>query len=262
MFVGVGVMTALCAASYQLFVPETLNLMAAKVKAATATAEATATEPIGEKGDANSSPELAWYELDPGTKALLRDPQQRAVVTANAAMMFNYAGVLTILPLHATTVAAFGPLEIGALFSACSALGLVGGPLSGWLTDKLGDRVAVITPGLGVCAVGGLGMALANDPTTLVAAVFLWGAGEAIAGPAVAAYTADAAPDDQRGAALALSRSAGDAVFLVAPLAMGVMADVAGVGGLPLALMGVATAATAVYVPRAARHATWLEKSL
>jgi hypothetical protein len=101
MFVGVGILTACCSAAYAVFVPETLVLVSAKVRA-TATATADKVKELGaivDKSALHPTPKSAWYELDPGTKTLLRDPQQRAVLAANAALMFNYAGAcLTFFP--------------------------------------------------------------------------------------------------------------------------------------------------------------------
>ena len=49
--------------------------------------------------------------------------------------------------------------------------------------------------------------------------------GTATIGPAPAAYVADIAPPDLRGLAMGLYRSAGDAGFLLGPIALGALAD-------------------------------------
>lgn len=215
MFVGVGLTTTACAGAYALLVKDI-------------------------HGSASSSPKQKTFSWD-----LLDSQGQRGAVVANAALASNYALALAILPLQCSVVMNAGPLEIGYLFSAVSAVGIVGGPLSGYVSDKFG-RAAVICPGLAVCAVGDALLAVASDATSLIVAAFVWGVGESVAAPAIAAVSADVAPDDRRAESLALSRSASDFSFLVAPPAMGLVADLASPSA-PLALAACATGLAAIH---------------
>lgn len=215
MFLGVAAVTAACAVAYAKCVPEIQERASPQQVATTSTLE------------------------------LLADPAQRGAVIANAALASNYALALAILPIQYAHVAGAGPLEIGYLFSAVSALGIVGGPLSGFISDRCG-RVAVLAPGLGLVALGNALLAAATDANTLILAAFVWGAGEAVAAPAVAALTADVAPANSRGQSLALSRTSADLSFLIVPPALGLVADLAGDASTPFYLASGLTALAAI----------------
>lgn len=221
MFLGVSLATAACAVAYSRFVPE---IITSKV--------------------AEDAAEKQQQQQTTSSWELLKDPAQRGAVVANAALSSNYALALSILPLQYANVANAGPAEIGYLFSAVSAIGVLAGPLSGCISDKFG-RVAVITPGLATVAAGNALLASACDSQSLIVAAFVWGAGEAFAAPAVAALTADAAPHDRRAESLALSRTAGDASFLIVPPTMGLIADIAGTASTPFYFASILSAAAA-----------------
>ncbi|KAJ8609118.1 hypothetical protein CTAYLR_006057 [Chrysophaeum taylorii] len=217
MFLGVGLGTAACATAYALCVPE-----------------------ISRGSESTPEKRRSWGK----SLALLGDRAQRGSVAANAALASNYALALSVLPLQCHAIMNAGPLEIGYLFSVVSALGIVGGPLSGYLSDRFG-RVAVIAPGLAICSLGNALLAVAPDATSLVVASFVWGSGEALAAPAIAAATADVAPDHSRAESLALSRTAADLSFLVVPPTMGLLADFSGTPAAPFVFASVATALAA-----------------
>ena len=90
-----------------------------------------------------------------------------------------------------------GPLEIGALFSAVSAVGVFGGPLAGKMSDRHG-RAPVVCAGLGLAALGG-GAFGHGGRGALHGRGFAWGFGVSVAGPALTALTNDVAPPARRG---------------------------------------------------------------
>ena len=127
-------------------------------------------------------------EPSSSSSSLLREPAQRTCLALNAVLHANYAAILAIMPLRCADVwVTAGPLEIGALFSAVSAVGVFGGPLAGKMSDRHG-RAPVVCAGLGLAALGGGGLALA-DAVAPTAAFFAWGFGVSVAGPAYAATT-------------------------------------------------------------------------
>ena len=65
-----------------------------------------------------------------------------------------------------------------------------------------------------------------------------------VAGPALTALTNDVAPPSRRGESLALSRTAADGALCVAPVALGLLADLAGSTAAPFAVCSLATAAS------------------
>lgn len=217
MFLGVSAVTALCACAYARCVPE-----------------------INSSSRQGDDTQRAKYISN---TQLLSDPAQCKAIIANAVLSANYALALSILPIQYANVAGAGPLEIGYLFSAVSALGIVGGPLAGIVSDRYG-RLAVIAPGFALVSLGNCLLASA-DAASLIPAAFVWGLGEAFAAPAVAALTADVAPPPYRARSLALSRSAGDASFLLIPPTMGLVADLAGTASTPFYLASLFTALAA-----------------
>ena len=238
MFGGVSAMTAICAASY-IFLPEIDKKEGPRSKTSDSASAVDSSSREAEKTSQRTMSEL------------LQCPRQRAAVVANAALSANYAVALSVFPLHCAGVCGYGPLEVGCLFSGMAALGCVGGPVSGWLSDKFG-RAYVIAPGLALCALGNVAMSFAVDPVSLTTAAFVLGAGECLAAPAIAAATADEAPAEHRSEALSLSRTASDVVFLTLPPSLGLAADALGCG-VPFALIGAASGVAALHVFRRLR---------
>ena len=213
-FAAMGGLAMACAGGYWALVPETLALAT--------------------KADEPSS----------SSSSLLHEPAQRTCLALNAVLHANYAAILAIMPLRCADVwVTAGPLEIGALFSAVSAVGVFGGPLAGKMSDRHG-RAPVVCAGLGLAALGGGGLALADAVEPFTAAFFAWGFGVSVAGPALTALTNDVAPPSRRGESLALSRTAADGALCVAPVALGLLADLAGSTAAPFAVCSLATAAS------------------
>ena len=211
-FAAMGGLAMVCAGGYWALVPETLSL-------------ATKTD-----------------EPSSSSSSLLREPAQRTCLALNAVLHANYAAILAIMPLRCADVwVTAGPLEIGALFSAVSAVGVFGGPLAGKMSDRHG-RAPVVCAGLGLAALGGGGLAMADAVEPFTAAFFAWGFGVSVAGPALTALTNDVAPPSRRGESLALSRTAADGALCVAPVALGLLADLAGSTAAPFAVCSLATA--------------------
>ena len=211
-FAAMGGLAMACAGGYYALVPETLSLAT--------------------KADEPSS----------SSSSLLHEPAQRTCLALNAVLHANYAAILAIMPLRCADVwVTAGPLEIGALFSAVSAVGVFGGPLAGKMADRH-RRAPVVCAGLGLAALGGGGLALADAVEPFTAAFFAWGFGVSVAGPALTALTNDVAPPSRRGESLALSRTAADGALCVAPVALGLLADLAGSTAAPFAVCSLATA--------------------
>ena len=174
-----------------------------------------------------------------------RDPAQRGIFAANAALSVNYACLMALVPLQCAELGLTGA-QVAGLYGLLSCVSILAGPASGALSDAYG-RTIVVVPGLATCALGTVGLALAGDPTAFVAAALVRSLGEGIAAPAVAALTSDRAPDDSRGQSLALARNAGDAAYCLAAPLYGLLADLsrAHLLGIPPNALSFAVAATA-----------------
>jgi len=72
-----------------------------------------------------------------------------------------------------------------------------------------------------------------------------WGMGTAAAGPAINALAQELAPEGGEGEALTLPKSAADLVFLIGPLALGVLDDAIGTDNAGMILTSIAAATAA-----------------
>jgi MFS family permease len=76
---------------------------------------------------------MSWNEL-------LKDSRWRGLSTFEIGARFGYAAKLASIPVIATAVLPGGAIGSGALLSAAGLSGLVGAPLGGILTDRLGAK--------------------------------------------------------------------------------------------------------------------------
>ncbi|KAJ9450380.1 Quinolone resistance protein NorA [Diplonema papillatum] len=183
-------------------------------------------------------PTTAWM--------MLRDSRdQQGVAIMTGALFLGYTAQLTLLPLHAGTLLGATTGEIGILFSASSAAGLIGAPVGGYLSDRLG-RNAAIVPAAIVCAASSACLAVCQTHAGFLAAIVVWGLGTSIMHPGLKALAAEIAPPHLKGEALSLSRQAGDVAFLIGPLALGFIADAFSCGSA-LLVTSFAYAAAAVF---------------
>jgi len=176
---------------------------------------------------------------------LLEDPRWRGLAAAECGARFGFAAKIASVPVVAADVLPGGVAGAGALVSAAGLAGLVGAPAGGFLADRFGARATAVGAG------GAAGAALAATPAALAlddpAAPFsllivLWSACVAAQGPAAQATAQRLAPRGGEAEALALPRAAGDAVYIVAPVCLGLVADARIAPGAELALAGAATA--------------------
>lgn len=112
-----------------------------------------------------------------------------------------FAGVITYLPFYAPDR---GLTNVGLYFT-CQALGaLVAGLTLGRLADRLGRRV-VVTFGMFGTGLAMIGLASAQNAVLILGAAALSGFSQGGARNGIAAWTADQAPPEERGAALSTS---------------------------------------------------------
>ena len=110
-----------------------------------------------------------------------------------------------------------------------------------WLSDKLG-RKAVVVPASAALAGAALALPLAPSYESFMGAVALWAAGTTMLGSAPTAFVADITSDAERGQALALLRSSGDAGLMIGATTLSAIADAvsleAAFGSASLLLLG------------------------
>ena len=138
----------------------------------------------------------------------------------------GYTAISSFLPLYARSI---GMGSSGALYITFSMTILVVRLVSGRLADTVG-RTAVALPG---CISGALGMFLLATIDAPIAAFFgvaLFGAGHALAFPALMAHTVDQVPESERGEALGSFTACFDLGAATGGYLVGWVADEAGYG--------------------------------
>ena len=176
---------------------------------------------------------------------LLKSNRQKVLVVAASANALGFVAKLTCIPWFASETLGATPAQVGELFSLTALLGMASAPLGGIIADKIGLK-AVVVVSLVACAIG-LGFAKdAEDVKGLQLCIGLWGMGTAAAGPAVNALAIESAPKGGEGEALTLPKTAGDLVFLVGPIIIGLTDDALGSAGSSLGLVAGTAAAAAI----------------
>jgi MFS family permease len=179
--------------------------------------------------------------------ALLSDRRWKGLAICQSGASFGFAAKVACIPLLATATLPAGAVGTGALLSVAGLSGLIGAPVGGWLTDRVGARVTATVSGLlsatGLVLIPAvlnpaildlsswhvvipfLGGDLDSQSAAFVFVVLLWSFGAAAQGPALTAVAQQLAPAGAEATALALPRAAGDGTYVVAPLLLGTIAD-------------------------------------
>lgn len=180
-----------------------------------------------DEGAADESSENVDWDV------LLQDPRWRGLSLFEVGARFGYAAKLASIPILASAILPGGAIGAGALLSAAGLSGLVGGPLGGWLSDRIGAKNTVLLTGL----TSGIGLILIPialqisspdylpDGAAFSASVLLWSTSVAAQSPAANAFAQEISPPGSTATAMALPRAAGDAVYLFAPFLLGLVAD-------------------------------------
>lgn len=161
-------------------------------------------------------------------RALLRRPEFALVCMLNLSVFLTRTGGrLTLLPLVGEEKVGLGFGELGAIFTMMTVLNLLVLIPVGVMLDRFG-RKAVIMPSALIMGLALVMFAASTEVWMYVAGAVVLGIGSGVLGPAPAAYAADVAPEKARGLAMGVFRTFGDIGFVVGPLGLGGLADLAG----------------------------------
>lgn len=141
-----------------------------------------------------------------------------------ATFLARAAGRQTLVPLMSVARLNMSPAALGGIFSAMAFMGMLLITPAAIAADRFG-RKAMIVPGGALVGAGLLLYAGAGTYTLFLVASLVMALGQGVGGPAPGAYAADIAPDDARGLAMGLYRSAGDIGFVIGPPLLGALAD-------------------------------------
>ena len=218
----------------------------------------------------NTSGIKVWTEL-------LKEKQWRGLTLCQSGASMGYAAKIASIPILATDTLPGGAAGAGFLLSACGLSGLIGAPIGGALTDKIGAKGTAILSGI-VCSIGlvlipvaltttadaahtiNLSTAAAattnSVPVELViggvllqskalyfsSAVLLWSFGVSAQGPALTALAQEKCSVGVEATSLSLVKASGDGTYIVAPFLLGLVTDaLTELPGIECAMAGSAT---------------------
>lgn len=193
------------------------------------------------------SGDAGWIQL------LSTSKTWRSLVICQCGASFGYACKIAIIPVIAADCLRGGITSAGLLLSAAGFSGLLGASLGGGLTDRIGSRYAASFAGF----LSGLSFALvpigislnSNDNVELplfdavvrftdfvggagsasfVILVLLWSIGASAQAPALVALAQQHAPTGREATSIGLPKAFGDGTYIVAPLILGSVTDIAG----------------------------------
>jgi DHA1 family multidrug resistance protein-like MFS transporter len=201
-----------------------------------------------------------------GWAAALRDSRFLGAGVVHAAnFALRQGGRNMLLALVAVEQFDYSSGQLGLLFGAMATADLMAVGAASRAADRAhGDARGVVIPGvlgsaLACACIGGLASSWTPSGESIsafeqarhplfLAGVAAWAVATASVGPALPAFAASLAREPaHRGAYVALFRTSGDVGFVLAPLALGYLADYSGAPTAMVALSGVVASATGVF---------------
>ncbi|KAL3915380.1 MAG: hypothetical protein SGILL_005686 [Bacillariaceae sp.] len=178
-----------------------------------------------------------WLEL-------LQQNQWRGLALCQSGASFGFAAKIATIPILAAATLPGGAAGAGALLSAAGVSGLVGAPLGGLSTDKLGAKSTAVISGiissLGLVLVPAAlspsssavdlhlsvgGVTLESNALLFSLSVMLWSFGATAQGPALTSLAQQYSPQGAEATSLSLVKAAGDGTYIVVPFLLGLVAD-------------------------------------
>ena len=174
-------------------------------------------------------------------------------IVSFALFFARFAGEQGLIPVIAYDAGGLTPLTLGVSFAlgtivSAAALGGVGR----WV-DAGGRRAVVVLSAVGVVAAT-LGFAVLDSPLWFGAAIVLYAVATSLANVVPSVVTAESFPGRSSGAAVGVTRTAGDIGAAVGPLAVFALVDLVGPGGGLALLAAVPALALLLLLPRLSRR--------
>lgn len=176
------------------------------------------------------------------------------------ALMINFglfltrtAGQWQMIPLMAYERFKIGPEQMGFAISLSAIATLAILPVAAYLVDWV-SRPLTIFVSLIATAAALFWLVFAPSVEILFIAMAAMGVSTGIAGPTLAAYAVDVSPPNRQGPAMGVLRFAGDLGYLVGPISIGTLVEIARIGhaggiaviALMLAVFGLIFAAVSI----------------
>lgn len=173
---------------------------------------------------ARSAPTLTMREQ---VRLILNVPGFGMICLVSFAGFFARTGALfNVVPLIAKDRINLSPDQIGLGLGMISVMSLILVYPSGAMVDRFG-RKAVIVPSTILTGGALLLFGSAGSFAAYMVASLVWSAASGISGAAPAAYAADIAPSGYTAPTMGLYRALADAGYVIGPLGLGMMSDLA-----------------------------------
>jgi MFS family permease len=141
--------------------------------------------------------------------------------------MVRTGGLFNVVPLVASTNMGLGAGQIGASMAMGSLFGLLATYPSGMIADRFGRKPLIVSAAL-LTGLSFFGFWFAASGLHFAVACVVWGVAAAVTGAAPGAYAADNAPPGMNAAAMSLYRALSDVGYVVGPIGLGLLSDLAG----------------------------------
>ena len=173
----------------------------------------------------SSSPKLKDESPAREAARIARSGPFLAIAFVTGTIFMTRAGTrATLVPLHADETLAWGPGELGLVFTVTGVMTLFTLWPATWAAENIG-RASVILFSALAAALGTFVIGSSSTPMWFVLGNVILTLGTGTAGPAPAAFVADLFPERMRGLGVGLYRSAGDVGFVLGPPALGWLSD-------------------------------------
>lgn len=176
-----------------------------------------------------------------------------AAVAQTFAQMIR-AGRLFIIPIYGVDQIGLRPQEVGLVMTISALLDVSMFIPAGMLMDRFGRKTAAV-PSFGIMTLGVLLIPFANDFRGLMIAGAVIGLGNGLGSGTMMTLGADLAPQGATGEFLGVWRLIGDAGAFVGPVAVGLLANVAGLKGSAFVLVafGISACLTLAFLVKETR---------
>jgi MFS family permease len=163
-----------------------------------------------------------WKQFRQGIWEVAGNRNILIVSSVEAAMFLGVGALLGFLPLYVRNIAGLGDAYIGLLIWMPRVMAMVGKPLAGRISDRVG-RKPVILFGMALCAASLPLFPLTTHPAALLLEGAIFGLGMAIVTPSTTALVADLCKAGNHGAAMGVFGTIWDIGEAAGPILAGVI---------------------------------------
>lgn len=164
------------------------------------------------------------FELRDTVARVFRSPRVARLVVAYSLYAFANQAIMGFLPTFLQVDRGFSPALASATFASLFAVGIVVGPLSGGLGDRL-HHFTVAAGSLGLALLGLVGMLVMSTAPLIVGSVFVFAVGMRAFSPVMQAYVMGLFPDANVGGDFGAFKTVYILVGSVGPTYVGFVAE-------------------------------------